>query len=134
MSPSTDTARPNFATGTRVQKIVASRSVAALSTPPTPSIASLMSRAVGYVLPPLNTMCSTKWLMPLSDSLSWRDPTPTMNAIATEARPGSGTAVSLVPPARDSTPNSVSTTARMTGPGGLLRSALAGPPAPVRWD
>src|ERR1019366_3993610 len=113
MSLRTETASPSLATGTRVQNTVASRSVAALSTPPTPSMASLTSRAVGYRSPPLNTMCSTKWLRPLSDSLSWREPTATMKAIATEARPGSGTAVSLVPPDRDSTPNSVSTTARL---------------------
>ena len=47
MSVSTETATSSLSDGTRVQKTVASRSVAALSTPPTPSIASLTSRAVG---------------------------------------------------------------------------------------
>ena len=92
-------ATPTRSAGTLAQKMVASRSVAALSTPPTPSIASLIApRGAGGVSPPLNTMCSMKWASPHSAAVSSREPVANMKATLAEARSRIGAASSRTPP------------------------------------
>ncbi len=87
-SPRTSIARGASRIGTRTQYTVDSRSVAALNEPPTPSIASLMSRVDGYAAVPLNVMCSMKWATPASAALSRREPARTYAAMETERAPG----------------------------------------------
>src|SRR5438128_4201123 len=62
MSPSTSMASFALVLGTRAQYIVSSLSVAAVRTPPTPSIASAISLAPPERADPLKNMCSRKWL------------------------------------------------------------------------
>ena len=66
MSASTSSASWKWVTGTLHQYEVSSRSVEAFMTPPTPSMASLISFDVGYRGVPLKHMCSTKCDMPAS--------------------------------------------------------------------
>src|SRR5690349_14295830 len=87
-SPSTSIASSASRIGTRTQYTVDSRSVAALNDPPTPSIASLMARVVGYAAVPLNVMCSMKWATPASAGDSRREPARTYAAMETERAPG----------------------------------------------
>src|SRR5215467_14416006 len=72
MSNSTSTASSVWSAGTRVQKTVTSLSVDAFITPPTPSIASAMSLALGRRGVPLKKRCSTKWDTPPMRSSSNR--------------------------------------------------------------
>jgi hypothetical protein len=58
---------------TEAMKLVPSRSVQALRSPPTSSIASLISRALRPPAP-LNTICSNRWAMPLRRAGSCREP------------------------------------------------------------
>ena len=66
------------------QKTVISRSVLAFITPPTPSMASLTSRAVGQLSVPLKGRCSMKWETPASSSDSYREPAPTQITMETD--------------------------------------------------
>ena len=76
MSINTDMARLKWGLATLHQKMVISRSVLALMTPPTPSTASLSSRAVGQRLVPLKSKCSRKWEAPAISSVSYLEPAP----------------------------------------------------------
>src|SRR6185295_2810780 len=67
--------------------MVASRSVAALNEPPTPSIASLSERVEGYAAVPLKVRCSRKWAMPAWSRDSRRDPARTKTAADTDRAP-----------------------------------------------
>ena len=66
------------------QKTVTSRSVLAFIIPPTPSMASLTSRAVGHFSLPLKGRCSMKWETPASSGDSYREPAPTKKAMETD--------------------------------------------------
>ena len=68
---------------------VGSRSVEALRSPPTSSIASLISRAERPPAP-LNTICSNRCATPFEPSGSSRDPTPAYRPTATVSTPGIG--------------------------------------------
>ena len=66
------------------QKAVISRSVLAFMTPPTPSMASLTSLAVGHRSVPLKGRCSRKWDNPAFSAGSYLDPAPTQMTMATD--------------------------------------------------
>src|SRR5215470_12668167 len=98
MSKSTSTASSRRSAGTRVQKTVTSLSVEAFIEPPTPSIASAISFAVGRRLVPLKKRCSTKCDAPPMRSSSKREPTPSIRTRLADARSGSSAVRSLAPP------------------------------------
>ena len=66
------------------QKDVISRSVLAFITPPTPSMASLTSLAVGQRLVPLKGRCSRKWEMPEVSADSYLEPAPMLTTMETD--------------------------------------------------
>ena len=87
MSPRTSRACGQCSSSTLAVKAVISFEVKASRLPPKPSMAYAISRAE-YRSVPLNTMCSTKCVMPLSASVSWRDPFLSQMPIATERTDG----------------------------------------------
>ena len=81
------------------EKLVPSRSVQALRSPPTSSIASLISRALRPPAP-LNTICSKRWAMPLTRAASCREPASACRPTATVSTPGIVRVATLRPLAR----------------------------------
>ena len=73
----------------RRRRLVHSRSVQALRSPPTSSIASLISRAERPPAP-LNTICSKRWARPLRRAGSCREPVSAWRPTATVSTPGIG--------------------------------------------